>query len=230
MARRVTLASCLALLALAAWLLVGSSGQAAASEAAVVVRHGDGSMTYALVTFPEEQITSFELLDRSTLSLTTVAFGGLGDAVCTLDGEGCPVGDCRQRLCQTGDPESPFWQFFRRDDGGNWITQPLGASAARVSDGEIDVWSWTGGSANVPPLDLASIARMLGVSLDDSGTDGVVLASFDALGNRTERGRGGSDGSNGLQILVGVVALVLLAGVAVMLAARRRAEIDGTGV
>jgi hypothetical protein len=225
MFRRLAVASIVALIALAAWLLIGPGGQVMAGEAAVVVRHGDGSMTYALVVFPESEITSFELLDRSTLSLTTVEFGGLGQAVCTLEGEGCPVGDCRQRLCQTGDPESPFWQFFRQDDAGAWVTQPLGASASRVSDGDIDVWSWTGGDAHVPPLELGSIAQMLGVSLDALESDGVYVATFDAEGNRVARGD--ADDTNTVQIVAGIVALVLLAGAGIVLATRRRAGLRG---
>ncbi len=210
-------------LLLALSLLLGSAWvqQAVASEAAVVVRHGDGSMTYALVVFPEGEITSFDLLDRSTLSLTTVAFGGLGNAVCTLDGEGCPVGDCQRRLCQTGDPESPFWQFFRPGSDGSWVSQPLGASSSRVGDGDIDVWSWTGGAANVPPLDIAAVAGLLGVSLDDVEGEAVYVATFDSAGNRIARGD--ASGSSRVEIIAGVAALLVLAGMAALLAMRRRA-------
>jgi len=220
--RRLVAAS--ALLALALLLTAGWLDRAAASEAAVVVRHGDGSMTYALVIFPEAEISSFELLDRSTLSLTTVAFGGLGDAVCALDGEGCPVGDCRQRLCQTGDPDSPFWQFFRQGESGAWVFQPLGASAARVRDGDVDVWSWTGGDAGVPSLDIADVAELLGVSLDRTDGNAVYVASFDPSGNRIERGDDGD--SDRIQIVAGLVALLLLAVVAVLIAKRRRNEVQ----
>jgi hypothetical protein len=209
-------------LLLALTLLLGAAWvqPAAASEAAVVVRHGDGSITYAMVVFPEEEITSFDLLDRSTLSLTTVAFGGLGEAVCTLDGEGCPVTDCQRRLCQTGDPESPFWQFFRPGADGAWESQPLGASSSRVGDGDVDVWSWTGGAAYVPPLDITAVASLLGVSLDQVEGEAVYVDSFDSAGNRIERGD--ASGSGRVEILAGVAALLLLAGVAVLLAMRRR--------
>lgn len=215
------------LLALTLLLGVAWLQPVAGSEAAVVVRHGDGSMTYALVIFPEAEISSFELLDRSTLSLTTVAFGGLGDAVCTLDGEGCPVSDCQRRLCQTGDPESPFWQFFRPGADGAWVMQPLGASASRVGDGDIDVWSWTGREARVPPLDIAAVAGLLGVSLDQVDGEAVYVASFDSAGNRIEQGD--ASGSSRVEIIAGVAALLLLAGVAVLLTMRRRAGLSGGG-
>jgi hypothetical protein len=192
---------------------------ALANEAAVVVRHGDGSVTYALVVFSEEDLSSFDLLDRSTLSLTTVAFGGLGEAVCTLDGEGCPVADCQQRLCQSGDPDSPFWQFFRPGTDGAWVSQPLGASTSRVSDGDVDLWSWTGGDANLPPITIDDVASRLGVSTDAAEPGTVHVASFDAAGNRIEPEN--DDGPGVIEAAIGAGALVLLAGGAIVLARRR---------
>lgn len=206
-------------------LLIILPGLALAGEAAVVVRHGDGSTTFALVSFPEEEITSFELLDRSTLSLTTVAFGGLGEAVCTLDGEGCPVSDCQRRLCQTGDPESPFWQFFRPGADGFLVSQPLGASASRVSDGGVDVWSWTGSEANVPPMALSDIAAKLGISIETLSDGDVVVARFDAAGNRITSTD--DEGPASDEVVIGAAALLLLAATGLMLARRRSAAANG---
>lgn len=212
-------------LILALALLLATSESALAGEAAVVVRHGDGSITYALVAFSEEEISSFELLDRSTLSLTTVSFGGLGEAVCTLDGEGCPVSDCQQRLCQSGDPQSPFWQFFRPGADGAWVSQPLGASASRVTAGDVDVWSWTGRDANVPPLALTDVAAKLGVSLEDVDANAVVVASFDGSGKRIAPARDTNPGT--AKIVVGVAGLALIAGAAFLLIRRRSAVLIG---
>lgn len=212
-------------LALALLLTIAAWAGAGASEAGLVIRHGDGSVTYAIVVFPEDEISSFDLLGRSTISLSTVAFGGLGEAVCTLDGEGCGLSDCRVRLCQTGDPDSPFWQFFRQDESGDWISQPLGASASKVHDGDVDGWSWTGGDAGLAAASVASIAGIL--EIDDATLSGVAAgetqafsASFDANGNRIEQT--GSSSVGAWSTIAGIAALGLLAGLGLFL---RRARL-----
>src|SRR5215207_6023946 len=55
--------------------------------AGLVVRHGDGTLLYVYVQFEEETISGIELLYRSGLELTVAPFGGLGEAVCRLNGE-----------------------------------------------------------------------------------------------------------------------------------------------
>lgn len=205
-------------LAIFAWLAVAAG--AAASEAAVVVRHGDGSITYAIVVFPEEQISSFELLDRSTISLTTVQFGGLGEAVCTLDGEGCGLSDCRVRLCQTGDPESPFWQFFRQDASNSWISQPLGASASKVRNGDVDGWSWTGRDAGLGPLTVGGIVELIDadVAAVPDGSTQAFVATFDASGKRIEREN--DSGVGRAATIAGVGALLALAAIGIVVKRR----------
>lgn len=214
------------LFAVVALLLVllagGTIGSALAGEAAVVVRHGDGSITYALVVFDEEEISSLELLRRSELSLTTVSFGGLGEAVCTLDGEGCGVADCRVRLCQTGDRDSPFWQFFRMNAEGVWVSQPLGASASRVSDGLIDGWSWTGGEPHLPPLDLAQVAEAVHAPAERA-FGAVYSASFDPDGVRITARNG--EGNASTESIAGLIALVAISAVALALIRRRQAHV-----
>jgi hypothetical protein len=217
-------------LALALLLIVVAWHGAAASEAGLVIRHGDGSVTYAIIVFPENEISSFELLDRSTISLSTVAFGGLGEAVCTLDGEGCGLSDCRVRLCQTGDPDSPFWQFFRQDEDGIWIAQPLGASASKVRDGDVDGWSWTGGDAGISEITVTSIAGELGIDAGTlasvpAGETEVFTGSFDASGNRIDRS--GSSSVSRWSTIAGVAALVVLAGLGLLLRRARVRRADG---
>ena len=212
-------------LALALLLTVLVWTGAGASEAGLIIRHGDGSVTYAIVVFPEEEISSFELLNRSTISLSTVAFGGLGEAVCTLDGEGCGLSDCRVRLCQTGDPDSPFWQFFRQDETGAWVEQPLGASASKVHDGDVDGWSWTGGDPSLATASVASIAGVLGIDPEKlagvpTGETRAFTASFDASGNRIEHS--GSSSVSTRSTIAGIAALIVLAGLGLLL---RRARL-----
>ncbi|CAN5573688.1 hypothetical protein BH09CHL1_BH09CHL1_35090 [soil metagenome] len=211
-------------LAFAFLFLLLSNQIAEASEAAIVVRHGDGSVTYVVVVWPEDEISSFELLSRATISLTTVAFGGLGEAVCTLDGEGCGLSDCRVRLCQTGDPDSPFWQFFRQDSSGVWISQPLGASASNVHDGDVDGWSWTAHDPGMQISTVALISSLLNIDPSEiaavpEGESRAFSASFDAAGNRIEPRA--SSRVAGWSTAAGVAALVVLAAIGLVLKRNR---------
>src|SRR5215204_3221516 len=70
------------------------------NHAGLVVRHSDGRLIYAYIAFAEDEINGVELLRRSGISLVTIGFGGLGEGVCTIDGEGCPASDCRTKVCQ----------------------------------------------------------------------------------------------------------------------------------
>lgn len=161
-------------------LLLGRSPTGHAAEvnyAGLVVRHADGELTYAYVGFVEPEINGIELLRRSGLDLVTVAFGGLGEGVCSIDAHGCPASDCRKRLCQGPQADDPFWQYFRQSAPGvgDWSAVPLGGSANRVRDGDLDGWSWTGTSPGLPPLTLAEAAELAGyngVSFDGSQAQG----------------------------------------------------------
>ncbi len=159
-----------AIVALAALLVVtlghGWSDASAATinYAGVVVRHGDGQMAYAYIGFEEAEINGIELLKRSGLDVVTVSFGGLGEGVCSIDEHGCPSTDCRKRVCQGPKPDDPFWQYFRQATagGGDWTAMALGGSGAKVHNGDIDGWSWTGTTAQLPPLILAEVAQRAG--------------------------------------------------------------------
>ena len=155
-----------ALVALITWGIWPGAGLAAEPlhYAGVVVYHGDGRTTYALVAFPEETISGVELLRRSGVDLVTVSFGGLGEGVCQIDGEGCQPGECRRRLCQTGDPNSPFWHYVRQTAPGEWSVASLGASATKVRDGDIDGWVWASTVPPLPALTIDELARLAGVA------------------------------------------------------------------
>ena len=154
------------------------------NHAGLVVRDGEGRLTYAYVAFAEETIDGVELLRRSTIPVVTVPFGGLGEGVCSLAGEGCPAGECRRRVCQGPAPDDPYWRYFRQETPGAWGPLPLGGSATRVRDGDIDGWSWTGGDADLPAVTLADVAGVVGADPDAPGAtartvlpDGVGSAS-----------------------------------------------------
>ncbi len=214
------------LVALIAWWIWPGVGLAADSlhYAGVVVYHGDGRTTYALVAFPEETISGIELLRRSGVDLVTVSFGGLGEGVCQIDGEGCQPGECRRRLCQTGDPNSPFWHYVRQTAPGEWSVASLGASATKVHDGDIDGWVWASSVPPLPALTIDDLARLAGVSgsLPAAAAVGVVPTparhTVYAAGNEP---RHATPAASTAAIIAGIVIIAGIGGTA-WLATRRR--------
>lgn len=157
----------LAWLGLILLLIVGAVGwppaPAQASRpngAGLVVRHGDGRLIYVYVEFNEPTITGEELLLRSGLALETTPFAGQGQAICRLDGEGCPASDC---FCESYSSPAYFWVYFKLTPEGTWASQPIGAGNRVIQDGDVDGWSWTSGPANLPATSIDEIARLNGV-------------------------------------------------------------------
>jgi hypothetical protein len=199
-------------------------------HAGLVVRHGDGRIVYAYVAFPEESISGVELLRRSGISLVTIGFGGLGEGVCTIDGEGCPASDCRKRVCQGSGENAPFWQYFRQRTPGDWVALALGASATKVRDGDVDGWSWTGHNPALPPLTIDDVARIAGVPAAASPMAAVAGQPTPAVRTVYPPGMGPSksDDDQGTMVyLAGAGALTVVAG-ATIVALRRRARPERT--
>jgi hypothetical protein len=149
-------------------VILPASAPATSSEevphvAGLVVDYGDGRVAYALVPFDEEELSGIELLRRSGLSLLTVPFGGMGEGICAIEETGCDLSACRARLCQTGDPDSPFWHYAQLGQDGTWTTSPLGASSSTVTDGGIDAWAWSDSDPAPGTLSLGDIADIIGV-------------------------------------------------------------------
>ncbi|MEA2531041.1 MAG: hypothetical protein QOG89_2685 [Thermomicrobiales bacterium] len=214
---------------LAALLLAILAGTPVAGEelhhAGLVVRHGDGRIVYAYVAFPEESISGVELLRRSGISLVTVGFGGLGEGVCTIDGEGCPAADCRKRVCQGSGDDAPFWHYVRQRSPGEWVLLSLGASATKVRDGDVDGWSWTGGDPGLPALTLADVAHLAGTSATPEAAASGELPT-PAVRTIYPPGMGPMDPEDGqgtIAYLAGAGAIVVVGGAA-FVAARRRAR------
>ena len=223
MKRHVRALLAVALCFLALWAGGFASAQDRQNRAGLVIEYGDGAVTYAIVPFDESTISGIQLLELSGVPLVTVEFGGLGDAVCTIGERGCGVGDCRQRVCQSADPDSPFWQYFRLTDGKTWTPLILGASSAQVENGSIEGWSWTGTEPRLPVVELDEIEAILGI--DDAGSDRseVRLRTFDAgvqvLDSEPAR-------SSSLSYIAAVAVIVVLAGVAAQQLIRRKSGAD----
>ncbi len=197
-------------------------------HAGLVVRHGDGRVTYAYVPFEEDAISGIDLLKRSGISHVTISFGGLGEGVCSLEGEGCPAAECRRSVCQGPGANAPFWQYFRQSAPGEWRPLTLGASSTKVRDGDVDGWSWTGHEAGLPAVSLADVARLAGVPLNDEGPGG----DLPAIQTVYPPGVAPLAAEEGQGTMVYVVAgglLMLIGGGAVYATRRRRVGEDAEG-
>lgn len=195
--------------------------------AGLIIDYGDGRISYAWVPFSEDEISGIELLERSGLDLVTVGFGGMGDAVCQIDDTGCPVGDCRQRLCQTSDPESPFWRYSRQTAPGEWSFVATGVSGSKVHDGDIDAWSWTGTEAELPAMTMDQLADLAGADASIlEGTSGVPGV---ALQTRGEGRHEESESANSIRnVIVGTGVVLAIAGFAGFAVWRSRRALRST--
>ena len=111
-------------------------------RAAVIVDTGD-KVTTAYVEFSDDSISGLELLQRAGFFPETYGFSGLGAAVCRMAGKGCEVG----QSCLTCDSGN-YWSYSRAPSGADAFTSSrVGASSARVADGDIDGWKYGTGGA-----------------------------------------------------------------------------------
>lgn len=195
-------------------LLTGTAWAQSPNVAGLIVDYGDGRVSYAVVPFSEDRVNGIDLIERSGLDLVSVGFGGLGDAVCQIDDTGCPVEDCRSRMCQTADQESPFWQFSKLSDEGEWQFVATGGSGAHIQDGDIYAWSWTGTDPDLPVLSMDELADRAGGDLESLDDSQALL--------RTEGGETGGDDDQtiGYASIALVAGIVLLAGFLVLRARR----------
>jgi hypothetical protein len=217
--RRAAVALTITAVALLAALLQGrpAAGQDL-NHAGLVVRHGDGRITYAVVAFPEESIDGIELLERSEIPVVTVSFGGLGEGVCSVEEEGCPSSDCRQRVCQGPGDESPYWRYFRQAAPGDWRALALGASSTKVRNGDVDGWSWTPDEANLPAVTMNDLLATLDIA-SAAGTpqmeSSAVHTTIYPEGVQPPNNEAGQSlavyyGAGTILVMIGVVAIVVV--------------------
>lgn len=147
-----TLAPLLILTTLGVGMLVYvPTGASSDNRVALVVDYGNGQVAKRCVSFPEEQITGFEALQRSGLPVETDFQSG-GAAVCRIDGQGCPANDCFCS-CRGGDG-CKYWSYWHFINGV-WNYSAGGSSIYQLQDGAVDGWVWGLGSvtqASPPPI------------------------------------------------------------------------------
>jgi hypothetical protein len=119
----------------AAAVVLGHPAHAAVHRAGLVIEHASGRLVTRCVTFVEDQISGFALIQRSGLSYQAQSYGSMGQAICQLDGEPSPV---PANCLGTG----PYWQYLHRA-GTRWVPSQLGASEWVLHDGDMDGWHYT---------------------------------------------------------------------------------------
>ncbi len=116
----------------------------ASNRVALVVAYGNGLVDTRCVSFSEEEITGYDVLQRADLPLE-VSYSSMGAAICKIGNVGCPADDC---FC---DSPPNFWSYWHLKDG-KWAFSQLGASNYRVSNGAVEGWIWGKGLSNPPDL------------------------------------------------------------------------------
>ena len=149
-----------------------AAAQAAMHHAAVVVDTGDGVVRKMCLTFPEDELSGIEALQRvDTRPYRFETFSGKGSGVCMLCGVGCASGDC---FC---DP-AKYWAYYRSGPGDTkYTTSAMGASNTVVRDGDVEAWKW--GNGSTPPMK-TTVSEVCGVEEPPSRTAAATTTSTTA--------------------------------------------------
>jgi len=129
-------------------LLLTISGSARPSRAQEVSRVGlivnfGGSTATRCVEFAESEISGYDVLMRSGLSVTSSFDAGPGAAICAIEGVGCPASACL--TCSA----PSYWSYWTIE-GGSWQYAQRGSSLRMARDGGVEGWSW--GEGGAPPM------------------------------------------------------------------------------
>lgn len=121
-----------------AGLRLDAAAAAGSNRAGVII--DDGSSVRRVCIRFNGTLTGVEALQRAA-SATVAPFGGLGVAVCGINGVGCP-GDNSCLTCQ----QPKFWSYSRAPSGStSFSVASSGASGSTVRDGDVEGWRWGGG-------------------------------------------------------------------------------------
>lgn len=158
------------------------------NQAAVIVRLDEGVVESRCVAFDEKSISGLDLITRSGLDVDLYV-AGFGSAVCSVEGTGCAADDC---FCQcAGGDDCVYWSYWHQTDS-SWEYAKAGANSYRISNGDVDGWSWGPGSvtnAIEPPLisfeeicsQDANLSKVETGPSEDSGPSLVSLAAFSGI-------------------------------------------------
>ncbi len=135
-----------ALIGLLIWGIDPRVGAQSPNRVGLVVQFGDGRTITRCVEFTEAEISGYDVLARSGLSVIASASSGIGTAICQIEGEGCPAENC---FCKCRGATCTYWSYWHLD-GAAWRYSNLGASNYRVGNGQVEGWRW--GNESPPPV------------------------------------------------------------------------------
>lgn len=129
----------------------------------IVIQYSPGNLDYIQITFTPP-ISGLDALKSTGLEIVTADYG-FGEAVCSINGIGCPAIDC---FCS-----SKFWGYYYFN-GTDWIEHPVGSGSTTLNGGEIEGWIWSEylEPLNVPPIPAVAHALDWLLEQQDSLTGG----------------------------------------------------------
>lgn len=145
-----------------------SAGVIAGQEphyAGLVIAFPEGRLESSCVQFDDDRISGAELLRSSGLSVVLSGFGGLGEGVCQIDGQGCDdPGNC---WCQCRGADCASWVYYSLQDG-EWRFENSGASQRQLESGDVDGWVWGDGRSPPPEVSFDEICPLASAPGDDA--------------------------------------------------------------
>lgn len=122
------------------------------NQAGLVVDFGDHHETYC-IEFDKPEISGYDMLQRAGLDVVVAGSGGMGFAVCDIEGtSGCPPSNC---FCKCPGSTCVYWSYHHFVDGA-WQYSQIGASLHQVQHGDVEGWGWGEGridqSGAQPPV------------------------------------------------------------------------------
>jgi hypothetical protein len=121
-----------------------ASAQGATKQVGVVVLFDDGTEHLEIVSVPAAG-TALDVLEAMSLDVATFDGGGGFIALCSIDGQGCPAGDC---FCS----DTEYWGFFTLNAAGDdWDVPQVGIAQQTPADMSVIGFAWTGFDANFNP-------------------------------------------------------------------------------
>jgi hypothetical protein len=212
----------LLLLLVVSLLLPGPALAEGPNRVGLVVQYADGHVDTQCLAFPEQELSGEEVLRRSGLSLILDYSTGIGAGVCKIGGDGCDLSRGEECFCQCQGLNCRYWAYFEGKEDGSWTYLGVGPTGHTVHNGSLEGWAWTKGTMQeeaetMPPQ--VTFAEVCAASAEQSTKAGLPLTPTLSPPGRGERGTQ----SQGAVAFVSLVALLGVAGVAVVWRRRGRA-------
>jgi hypothetical protein len=154
----------------------------ATHTAGVTVAYGDGRVVRRTASFTRASISGIEALQVAGFDIEVYGYGGLGAAVCRIDG----VGRDADASCLNGGAN--YWAYWR-----NGTYSSVGAGATRVSDGDQEQWAWGSGTSAPPTTGFPTTTT---VARPPPATDGPGEATDGPVATTAAAGPGRAGGSS----------------------------------